>query len=293
VTRKTTAHPAIAAVAVIASLTATQSVSAAESTLEALAAQTHFHGLAVNPGDPSQLLLATHHGFHVVSPDGTTRSISEEKHDFMGFTPHPTDPSTLFASGHPQSGGNLGFIESNDGGKSWTQVSQGAGGPVDFHSMDVSPADPNVIYGTYGGIQVSRDGGHTWEIVGPGPERLIDLAASTKDAETVYAATESGLQISMDGGKSWQAIKLADAPVSMVEVTADGRVFAFVVGTGLMQGREGSPKWDAINEVFGDRIVLHLAADPTDANRLYAIVHPVGILASQDGGRSWQPFGSR
>ena len=34
---------------------------------------------------------------------------------------------------------------------------------------------------------------------------LIDLAASAKDPNTLYAATKSGLQISKDGGKSWRA----------------------------------------------------------------------------------------
>jgi hypothetical protein len=42
--------------------------------------------------------------------------------DFMGFTPHPSDPATLYSSGHPAGGGNLGFIVSEDGGGSWTQL---------------------------------------------------------------------------------------------------------------------------------------------------------------------------
>jgi hypothetical protein len=45
----------------------------------------------------------------------------------MGFTPHPTNPSILYASGHPAGGGNLGFIASEDGGRSWSQAKDGAG----------------------------------------------------------------------------------------------------------------------------------------------------------------------
>lgn len=123
------------------------------------------------------------------------------------------------------------------------------------------------------------------------PRRIIDLAASAKDPNTVYAATEGGLQISMDGGKSWQATKVTGQPVALVEVAADGRIFAFVVGTGLLQGKEGSPKWETLSADFGDRILLHLAADPSNADRLYAVTQESEVLASQDGGKTWQPFG--
>src|SRR5918996_752920 len=160
---------------------ATRAHSEASTTVEALARATHFHGIAVDPTDPSRLYLATHHGLYAVEQDGSATQLSPVQ-DFMGFTPHPTDPSILYASGHPATGGNLGFIASREGGASWSQLAEGVGGPVDFHQMDVSPADPNVIYGAYGGsLQISRDGGQTWEVVGPAPDGLIDLAASSTE----------------------------------------------------------------------------------------------------------------
>jgi photosystem II stability/assembly factor-like uncharacterized protein len=258
-----------------------------------LARVAHIHGIAVDPQDPSRLLLATHHGFFAASPDGTATRLSEITADFMGFTPHPTDPDLFYASGHPASGGNLGVVVSADGGRTWEQRAEGVGGPVDFHAMDVSKADPDVIYGTYGGLQVSRDGGRSWGIVAPLPDGLIDLAASSKDAGTLYAATEDGLLASKDGGKSWQPAYWSKQPTSMVEVTADGRVYAFVVGTGLILATEPKFNWTTISEDFGDRALLHLAADPTDADKLYAVTHHGEVLASADGGRTWSPFGSR
>ena len=74
-------------------------------------------------------------------------------------------------------------MASADGGQSWKQLSPGAAGAADFHSMAVSPADPKTIYGTYGGLQVSRDGGMSWQIVGPGAEDTIDLAASVLEQQ--------------------------------------------------------------------------------------------------------------
>ncbi len=69
---------------------------------------THIHGIAVDPTLDSRLLLATHHGFFVVqTDDGMATRISRDQNDYMGFTPHPENPTVMFASGHPSGGGNL------------------------------------------------------------------------------------------------------------------------------------------------------------------------------------------
>src|SRR3546814_9243858 len=61
-------------------------------TVSDLTGETHFHGIAVDPRNPDRLYLATHHGFFAVGPDGVAQQISETEDDFMGFTPHPSDP---------------------------------------------------------------------------------------------------------------------------------------------------------------------------------------------------------
>lgn len=251
--------------------------------------QTHIHGLAVDRQNPEYLLIATHHGLFRSGPDGAAERISVVQ-DFMGFTPHPSDPGTLYASGHPADGGNLGFIASTDGGANWEQVSPGEGGPVDFHQMTVSPADPTVVYGAFGSLQVSRDGGKTWSIAGPLPDRLIDLAASARDADTLYAATESGLLVSKDAGGTWAAA-VEGSPVSMVEVTPDGTLYAFVLGKGLVRSAEEQLEFVSAGADWGDRILLHLAVDPADEERLFVASHEGEILASEDGGVTWTEFG--
>jgi len=252
--------------------------------------RTHIHGLAVDRQDPSKLLIATHHGLFLAGPDGKAERISVVQ-DFMGFSPHPRDPGTLYASGHPAQGGNLGFIASTDRGRTWTQVSPGVGGPVDFHQMTVSPADPNTIYGAYRGLQISRDAGRTWQLVGPPPEGLIGLAASAKDADTLYAATETGLLASKDAGKTWRPV-LGGAPVSLVQVAPDGTLYAFVVGRGLVRSVDGAATFAEVGGGLGGNILLHLAVDPTNPNRLFAATSRSQVLTSTDQGRTWTVFGS-
>jgi hypothetical protein len=128
---------AVLAVAVTAFAIHTAAETVAVSDLSTL---TPIHGLAVDRRDPSRLLIATHHGLFRIGADGKAERLSPVQ-DFMGFTPHPSNPSRLYAGGHPAQGGNLGFIASDDQGRIWSQASPGANGPVDFHQMTVSPAD--------------------------------------------------------------------------------------------------------------------------------------------------------
>lgn len=289
------------AAAVAALLTASSALALRPQAQEAvplaeLSGRTHFHGLAVDRADPSRLYLATHHGVFRIGPDGTAQPVSEGRDDYMGFTPHPTDPSVLYASGHPEGGGNLGVIVSRDGGQSWRQLAKGAGGPVDFHQMDVSPADPRVIYGAYHGrLQVSRDGGSTWQVIGPTPQALIDLAASTEGPDVLYAATRQGLLKSQDGGTSWRDAHPLRKPATMVHVTPEGVVYAFLDGTGLIRTDEPKLAWQTVSGDFGGRYLLHLAAAP-GGERLYAVAmapqaNEQALLTSEDGGKTWTPLG--
>ena len=70
--RRTLTYAGIGAAGVLlVGLLISNSVGQGDTTVANLAEKTHVHGMAVDPQDPSRLLLATHHGFHIVSPDGT------------------------------------------------------------------------------------------------------------------------------------------------------------------------------------------------------------------------------
>jgi photosystem II stability/assembly factor-like uncharacterized protein len=284
----------IAAAAVAAGLVAAGAVAVGAATLDELLQRTHVHGLAVDRGDPERLLVATHHGLYAARLDGTVELVSSRQDDLMGFSAHPTEPDVLYASGHPADGGNLGVIRSDDGGQSWALVSPGVNGPVDFHQMTVSPADPSVIYGIYGDLQTSRDRGESWEIVGSAPQGVIALAASSLTADLLYAGTERGIQISRDGGQSWEPGHMIAAPATALEVTSDGVVYAYMIGQGFLRlEEENFPRWQRLAEELSDDPVLHIAADPADASRLFAATMRGTILRSEDAGASWRTLASR
>ncbi|MEP7173009.1 MAG: exo-alpha-sialidase [Aestuariivirga sp.] len=260
-------------------------------TLEQLGSRTHYHGIAFARSGTATLLLASHHGLFALTRDGRTSLVSQVQ-DYMGFSPNPADPLSYYASGHPPGGGNSGFLESTDGGTSWKQLSSGVGGPVDFHQMDVSPADPKTIYGSFGQLQVSRDAGKNWSIAGTPPAGLISLAASSVSSDQLYAATKKGLYVSKDAGASWNSLEFSGEVVSTVKVGTDNSLYAFVVGRGLMKASEStSIEWALLSNKFGEAIPLHIAIDSTNPNHLALTTQENGVLESIDGGLTWTPFG--
>jgi photosystem II stability/assembly factor-like uncharacterized protein len=251
----------------------------------------HIHGIGFDQTEPGTIFLATHNGLFRASPDGTAIALSHDRNDYMGFTPDPAVAGRLLASGHPEGGGSMGVIVSVDGGASWSQLSAGVGGPVDFHAMTVSRADPKTMHGLFGGIQVSRDGGASWSVAGPGPERVIDLAASPSQADVLYAGTVGGLMLSSDAGKTWAPIGPDNVPATMVETASDASTYVFFAGAGLFKLSSPDGKWTALAGDFGESYMLHLAADPADPQHLVAVTETSAILESIDGGATWAPFG--
>jgi photosystem II stability/assembly factor-like uncharacterized protein len=254
---------------------------------------THVHGLAVERANPARLFIATHHGLYLLSPDLTVERVSEHPDDFMGFTHHPTARGVLFSSGHPALGGNLGFQRSDDGGRTWRRLSPGVNGPVDFHQMDVSKADPRVIYGMYGTLQVSRDGGHTWRAVGAPRNDAISLAASSLNADTLFLATTTGLYRSTDGGRYWEPAHPSRALASVVHTLGDGTVYTFLVGLGLFRAREPDLNWKLLSPQAGDFAIIHLAVDPADPSRMFAFRQGNSLAASHDNGRTWRALAAK
>ncbi|MGV8838841.1 MAG: exo-alpha-sialidase [Bauldia sp.] len=251
--------------------------------------QTHVHGLAIDPTDPSFLFIATHHGLYRSGPDGQAELVSVVQ-DFMGFSPSP-DARTIFASGHPATGGNLGLIVSNDNGRTWVQRSPGLNGPADFHMLAVSRADPKVIYGVYGGLQRSSDAGLTWTASGQVPTQTVDIAASAIDPNRIYAAAVGGLFVSADAGASWTPL-VEGAPVSVVELGPNGELYAFALGQGLLVAANENAPLEAIPTDLGPLYLIHLALDPTNIQRIFAADQAGEILVTDNRGQTWRRFGT-
>lgn len=259
----------------------------------------HLHGLEIAPWAPDEVYVSTHQGLIRIDEDGAWRFVSEEPHDFMGFAASPTDPHTLYSSGHPAQGSGLanpiGFMVSTDAGATWTPRS--LEGQVDFHAMAVQPGDGQVIYGwdaTGGGLYRSTDGGHSWQTVAA-PQLdaaggALSLAVHPADPDRLLAGTSAGLLESHDGGSTWSP--LLELPVSAVLTVADDpeRLLAYAAtpDDGLVESRDGGETWAPLGLVVHDDAVGHLAVHPADPDIIYAGTFGEDLHRTRDGGGSWE-----
>src|SRR3546814_13618932 len=131
-----------------------------------------------------------------------------------------------------------------------------------FPDTTLVRSDPQGIYGVFGELQKSTDGGQSWSRVGPAPEGIIGLAASSIDADRLYAATRSGLLVSIDGGQSWRPAHDSQQLASMVKVTPGGNVDAFIAGSGLLQEAEAGFQLGPVVPYFGGAPVVRFWAGP-------------------------------
>jgi photosystem II stability/assembly factor-like uncharacterized protein len=245
------------------------------------------HGIAVDREDSSRVYIATHTGLVAMIDDSEIVQVSADLDDFMGFSAHPTDSKIFYSSGHPSGGGNIGFQKSIDGGKTWVKISDGVDGPVDFHSMAVSQANPSIIYGTYQGqIQRSTNEGEDWEKTQSAPAVIYTLATSPDDEKVVYAGTSTGLWVSSDMGATWGDVGL-DGVIASMAFNPDGkRIIASVVDVGLMKTSDGGKSWQAVAGYTGG-LVTQMAYDYQNTDVIYAINQSLEIYKTTDGANTW------
>ena len=213
---------------------------------------------------------------------------SDLKYRFNWTTPvavSPNDANDVYI------GGNVLF-HSTDGGKHWQPISpdltrndrskqQSSGGPVELDlsgaetfdcilSISLSPVDPKVIWvGTDDGVvQVTRDGGKTWNRVSdniaglPQWGRVQQIEAAPSDANTAYVAfdfhevdnNKPYAYKTHDGGKTWTSITkgLPETDPARV-IREDPNEKGFLVAgtdTGLFFSHDDGANWTPLKSNF-------------------------------------------
>lgn len=249
---------------------------------------THGHGLAVDISNPGKLYIATHHGLLMLENEKDLYRIGESEDDFMGFTPHPTNSSIFFSSGHPATGGNIGFQKSEDGGITWQKLSNGVNGPVDFHAMTISSVNPNLVFGWYtGGLQRSIDGGKNWEVVQNTQFPIVSLAADTKDENILYAASPQGLFVSKNKGVSFEPVLEGFVSVVAVHPSDSQNLLSFSEKEGLAKSNDAGKTWERISEDFGTETPLFIAFNKQQPKIVYILTEKNSIYKSTDSGANW------
>jgi hypothetical protein len=250
--------------------------------------------IIVDPSDLGSVLLATRGGLYRARRDGRAERISRSKIILRSLSLEQGPGKRLYALGLAEDGRSEPFLLSSDHGRSWRAIAPESLKLANLYLIETSRASSRLIYGAGYAFWTSADGGSLWTAVAGPKARIIDLAASAFDARRIFAATMSGLRVSDDGGFSWRPAggSKCSQPVTAVDTGADGTVYAFSLCTGLLRGDEVEDSWAVVNNRFGGCIIRHLAVDPRDSARLYAVIRCRKVIVSADRGVTWRALGA-
>ncbi|MCU0533040.1 MAG: YCF48-related protein [Hydrococcus sp. Prado102] len=260
-------------------------------------ANNHVHGLAVNLDNPNIIYVASHNGLLQRSETGKWFWMGKQRADYMGFTADPTNSNRFYSSGHPPTGGNLGFQVSENQGEDWQQISLPG---VDFHALAIAPSNPNIFYGFPAsgaqGLHLSKDGGKTWtkpRMVGLN-DAPFELAVDPTNPNRVLATTRSGMYESSNSGDNWTLVpNTQEAPVISLALLAEGKRtimygYRFLQSApGIYHSNDGGKIWEKLWTETGG-VVVKLAIAPNNPQILYAVNENNTVFQSQDGGKTWQ-----
>jgi photosystem II stability/assembly factor-like uncharacterized protein len=113
------------------------------------------------------------------------------------------------------------------------------------------------------------------------------LLVSATDPERIVLGTHAGLYESSDGGRTWRAGALGGNDAMNLARTRRGRIWAAGHNV-LFASDDGGRTWTEARPDGLPGLDLHgFAADPADANTLYAAVAGEGLYRSPDGGRTF------
>ncbi|MFQ4143944.1 F510_1955 family glycosylhydrolase [Chlorogloeopsis sp. ULAP02] len=256
----------------------------------------HVHGLTVNRDNPNIIYVASHNGLLQRSETGEWFWMGKERADYMGFTADPINSKRFYSSGHPHTGGNLGFQISENQGQDWKQISMPG---VDFHAIAIAPSNPNVFYGWPAsgaqGLHTSNDRGKTWvktRMTGLG-DAPFDLAVDPQNPKHLFATTRSGMYESTNSGNDWTLVpSTREVPVISLALQKEGNNlimygYRFLKSApGIYRSSNGGKTWAKLwTETNG--VVVKLAIAPSNPRIFYTVNDNNAVFQSQNSGKTW------
>jgi BNR/Asp-box repeat len=202
------------------------------------------------------------------------------------------------------------FILTSDGKRQNWEVSGPHFTGWEIYHLKGSPADPNRIYcsqtsGWFGQVlQVSKDGGKTWEAPGGGVtmQGPMPKGESNRFVYDTSAATGKPLTTHQfyDGTQHpWEFKRVWHLEPSL---TDPDTVYAGVEDAALFRSSDGGKTWQELAGLRGHGtgpkwqpgaggMCLHtIILDAKNPQRIYIAISAAGAFRSDDGGKNWKPI---
>lgn len=200
----------------------------------------------------------------------------------IGLAVTPADPDLVYATIEADEE-EKGFYKSTDKGESWKKqnsYTSGGTGPHYYQEIEASPVNPDLVYQMDVFINVTRDGGKTFKVLGTGREKHSDNHALWIDSENgkhLLAGTDGGLYETFDEGATWrhfpnlpisQFYKLGlDNAEPFYNIVGGAQDLGTLIGPSRTMNTEGVRNQDWYVPLGADG--YNSEFDPTDPNTVY------------------------
>lgn len=256
--------------------------------------------IQIDPTNPKHIVAGTWRLANLHDPDGGIY-VSEDAGQTWTAQPDmkgqavlalavaPSDPTLLVA------GAIDGVFRSRDRGAHWELVTpKGSTELHEVESIAIDPVNPDIMYaGTWHLPWKTTDGGKTWQNFKKGiaeDSDVFSIIVDPKQPSSVYLSACSGIYMSNDAGASFSRAQgiphsAIRTRVLMQDPNHPTTVFAGTTG-GLYRTQDAGKQWAPTTG--SDVIINDVYVDPTDSKRVLLATDRGGILASNDGGTSFQ-----
>lgn len=171
-----------------------------------------------------------------------------------------------------------GLWRSNDGGKTWTLMSNENNRPMYYSQVRVDPKNPEKLFVGGATAQMSLEGGRTWQpLRGTGHGDYHAFWISPTDPRIVWTGHDGGIDVSYDGGLTWDYLSNM-ALGQFYQLSADMRRPYHVCGglqdngswcgPSAVRSGNGAVNTDWYNVGGGDG--FYTRQDPTDFTTIYS-----------------------
>jgi hypothetical protein len=251
----------------------------------------YVNALEIEP-DSGDFLLTTNRGFYRIDRDSDRvrpiqgRISAGDRRATVGtFLELAVEgPGRLIGSGHPDQEGALpaflGFIRSDDEGKTWKVVSRL--GDADLHKIVLKHDRMYAFDAVLSALLVSRDGGRTFTEEFTPRGLIVDFEVDPADPAHVVASNADELYRSTDTGASWRPIDRRQG-IRLVWPAAD-RLYRALQDGAVEISADGGETWKPAGRVDGEPYKFKAVG----ADELYLALSDGTIMHTTDGARTWE-----
>ncbi len=208
----------------------------------------------------------------------------------IGLAVTAADPDRVYATIEADAS-ERGFYRSDDRGQSWRRMNpyiSGGTGPHYYQEIEASQVDPDRVYQMDVFIQVTRDGGHSFDNLETGRAKHSDnhaLWIDPDDPRHMLAGTDGGLYETFDEGFTFR--HFPNLPISQFykvalsqsepfyEILGGAQDLGTLLGPARTTNGDGVRNRDWTVPMGADGYGVQI--DPTDANTLYLMTQQGNI----------------